>query len=85
MQVLEAAELLVEILTKCKKLDGASFTLTPHRPEITLAEGYKVHIGKDAGIDQETFNCVTDIATIRGLSHFQDASGLMIYRSIKPG
>ncbi len=80
MRVLEAAELLVKIVIKCRKLDGAAFMLMPPKPQLSILEGYRIHIDKDSGIDQETFICVTSIAKERGLSCFEDYKGVMIYR-----
>ncbi len=80
MKLLEAAELCVEIVMKCRKLDGASFMFTPPVPQITLAQGYKIHIAKITGIDQETFGCVENLAKKRGLTLFEDSEGVMIYR-----
>ncbi len=80
MRVLEAAELLAKFVIKCRKLDGAAFKLVPPKPEISIAQGYKIHIDKDSGIDPETFNCVTGIANESGLSCSEDYKGVMIYR-----
>ncbi len=80
MRLLDAAELFVEIVMKCRKLDGASFMFTPPVPQVTLAQGYKIHIGTVSGIDHETVGCVENLVKKRGLSLFEDSRGVMIYR-----
>ncbi len=54
--------------------------LMPPKPQVTVAQGYKIHITSDKGFDQETYVRVENIARNRGLSSFEDANGLMIYR-----
>ncbi len=80
MKIVEAAELLVEILKECTKLDGCTLALMPPKPLITVAEGYMIHIDSDPGVNKETLACVESIAKKHDLNYFEDAKGIMIYR-----
>ncbi len=80
MKIVEAAELLVETLKECAKLDGCALTLMPPKPLITVAEGYRIHIDSDSGVNKETLACVESIAEKHDLKYFEDAKGIMIYR-----
>ncbi len=80
MELVEAAELLVEILKECRKLDGATFQLMPPKPDITVAEGYKIHIASESGVNKDTLLCIESIAKKRDLNYFEDYKGIMIYR-----
>ncbi len=66
MQVLEAAELLVEIVKACGNLDGDAFMLMPPKPQI-LAEGYKIHVTSESGIDRKTLLVVSRISRRNGV------------------
>jgi hypothetical protein len=79
MHVLEAAELLVEILKKCKSLKGSSIMLMSPKPLVTMAEGYKLHIDV-SDTNRGIFACIENIAKSHGLSCFEDSKGIMIYR-----
>jgi hypothetical protein len=79
MKVLEAAELLVEILKKCS-LKGSTIALMPPRPyTVTMAQGYKLHL-TILKSDREVFSCIESVVKEHGLSYFEDRRGLMIYR-----
>ena len=79
MNVLEAAELLVEILKKCS-LKGSTIALMPPKPyTTTMAQGYKLHM-TILKRDSEAFSCIESIVKEHGLSYFEDRRGLMIYR-----
>ncbi len=80
MKAVEAAELLVEILKKCRELNGATFQLMPPRPLFIMAEGYKIHIDADSGLNKETLTCIERIAEKLDLNYFEDDKGIMIYR-----
>ncbi len=80
MEIVEAAELLVEILKECRKLDGATFQLMPPQPHVTMAEGYKIHIDSESGVNKETLLCIESIAKKHDLNYFEDDKGIMIYR-----
>jgi hypothetical protein len=79
MKVLEAAELLVEILKKCT-LKGSTIVLMPPRPyTVTVAQGYKLHV-TILKRDREAYSCIENIVKEHGLSYFEDRRGIMIYR-----
>ena len=79
LNVLEAAELLVEILKKCN-LKGSTIVLMPPRPyTVTVAQGYKLHV-TILKRDREAYSCVEKIVEEHGLSSFEDRRGLMIYK-----
>jgi hypothetical protein len=79
LNVLEAAELLVEILRKCS-LKGSTIVLMPPRPyTVTVAQGYKLHITV-LKRDREAYSCMENVVKEHGLSYFEDSRGLMIYR-----
>ena len=79
MKVLEAAELLVEILKKCN-LKGSTIALMPPRPyTVTMAQGYKLHL-TILKRNREAFSCIENLVKEHGLSYFEDRRGLMIYR-----
>jgi hypothetical protein len=79
MKVLEAAELLVEILTKCN-LKGSTIVLMPPRPyTVIVAQGYKLHV-TILKRDREAYPCIENIVKEHGLSYFEDRRGIMIYR-----
>ena len=79
MNVLEAAELLVEILKKCN-LKGSTIALMPPKPyTVTMVQGYKLHIAI-LKRDREAYLCIENIVKEHSLSYFEDRRGLMIYR-----
>jgi hypothetical protein len=79
MKVLEAAELLVEILTKCN-LKGSTIVLMPPRPyTVIVAQGYKLHVTV-LKRDREIYSCIENIVKEHGLGSFEDRRGIMIYR-----
>jgi hypothetical protein len=79
MKVLEATELLVEILKKCS-LKGSTIALMPPRPyTVSMAQGYKLHL-TILKSDREAFSCIESVVKEHGLSYFEDRRGLMIYR-----
>jgi hypothetical protein len=79
MDVLEAAELLVEILKKCN-LKGGTIALMPPRPYVAnLAQGYKLHLTV-LDRDREVYSCIESVVKEHGLSYFEDRRGVMVYR-----
>ncbi len=80
MQLLEAAKLLVEIIEECVTLNGSSIFFMPPKPQITLSDGYKIHITKSVEIDKETLSCIENIVKKNNLAYIEDKDGMMIYR-----
>ena len=79
MNVAEVTDLLVDILKKID-LDGSITQLSPPKQNITIADGYKLHVT----VPKSNLNArlqLIDIATIDGLSYFESQDGLMIYKS----
>ncbi len=80
MKVVEAAELLLEILKGCQKLEDSKLMLMPPNPTIDLADGYKLHISTNLGIDKETLAYIEEIVEKHGLSYRIIGNGIMIYK-----
>ncbi len=80
MKLVEAAELQVQLFKECPKLEGSTSILMPPRPLVNMAQGYKIHIEGDSGIDKETRACVASVISKRGLILTEDDKGVMIYR-----
>lgn len=80
MLLLEAIQLLTQIVQDCTTLDGSTIMLVPPKPEISVAEGYRIRITKGLEIDKETLLCVENFVKIRGLTCFEEDHGLIIYR-----
>ena len=79
LNVLEAAELLVEILKKCS-LKGSTIALMPPKPyTVTVAHGYKLHITV-LKRNREAYSCIENIAKEHGLTYFEDRRGIILYR-----
>ncbi len=80
MQLLEATKLFTQMLEECTTLDGSTIVFMPPKPQIKVAEGYKIHITKPSEIDKETLSCLENFVKIHGLTYFKDENGLIIYR-----
>ncbi len=83
MQLLEAIQLLTKILEECPKIIGCNIMFMSPKPQVTVAEGYKIHITKDFGIDNETLSCMKNIVTKHNLAYMEEEKSLMIYRSTR--
>ena len=79
MNVTEVTALLVAILKKID-LDGSIIQLSPPKKNITIAEGYKLHIALPKSNPNARLQLI-DIATVNGLSYFESRNGVMIYKS----
>ncbi len=80
MQLLEATQLLTKIIEDCPKIKGCNVMFMAPKPQITVAEGYKIHITKNFGIDKETLSCMENIVTKHNLAYFEEEKSLMIFR-----
>ncbi len=80
MQLLEATQLLTKIIGECPKIEGCNIMFMSPKPQIKVAEGYKIHMTKDFEIDKETLSCIENIVTKHNLAYLEDKNGLMIYR-----
>ncbi len=70
----------MQIIEECTMLDGSAIMFMPPNPQISVAEGYKIHITKSFEIDKEALLCIENFVKIHGLTYVEEENGLMIYK-----
>lgn len=77
MNLIEAVNLLNELVNDCSNLKGNDFLLAPSKIPSSIVEGYEIHITGNFSDDQKRY--LNDVALKKKLAITQHPNSVMIY------